>query len=120
VAPELTHEALLTEIKQRRAYAIRGGQPILLDFRVDDHFMGDIFVSTKPPRVRLKAKGSKPITKIELVRNNQYIFTKEYTDAELERSFEYQDTVAPPAYYYVRVTQVPGVWAWSSPVWVDK
>jgi len=119
VAPELTHESLLGAIKQRRAYAIRGGQPILLDFRVDDHFMGDIFTSAKPPRVRLKAKGSKPITKIELVRNNQYIFTKQYEDGELERAFEYQDTAPPPAYYYVRVTQGPGVWAWSSPVWVD-
>ena len=60
VAPELTHASLLAAIQQRRAYAIRGGQPILLDFRVDDHFMGDVFTSTKPPRVRLKAKGSKP------------------------------------------------------------
>jgi hypothetical protein len=119
VAPELTHESLLSAIRQRRAYAIRGGQPILLDFRVDNHFMGDSFASAKPPRIRLVAKGTKPIVRIELVRNNQYIFTKEYTDSAPERTFEYQDETAPPAFYYVRVTQAPGEWAWSSPIWVD-
>jgi hypothetical protein len=119
VAPELTHESLLSAIRQRRAYAIRGGQPILLDFRVDNHFMGDSFASAKPPRIHLVAKGTKPIVRIELVRNNQYIFTKEYTDSAPERTFEYQDETAPPAFYYVRVTQAPGEWAWSSPIWVD-
>jgi hypothetical protein len=120
VAPELTNASLLAAIKQRRAYAIRGGQPILLDFRVDDHFMGDIYSSAKPPRIRLKARGTKPIVRIELVRNNRYIFTKDYTDAAPERNFEYQDEEMPPAFYYVRVTQAEGEWAWSSPVWVDR
>jgi hypothetical protein len=120
VAPELTQESLLAAIKQRRAYAIRGGQPILLDFRVDDHFMGEIYQSAKPPRIRLKARGTKPIVRIELVRNNQYVYTKDYTDAAPERSFEYQDEQTPPAFYYVRVTQAEGEWAWSSPVWVDR
>ena len=53
------------------------------------------------------------------MRNNQYIFTKDYTDDAAERVFEYQDEAMPPAFYYVRVTQAPGEWAWSSPIWVD-
>jgi hypothetical protein len=88
---------------------------------VDDHFMGDSFpASGKPPRIRLRARGSKPIVRIELVRNNRYVYTRDYTDSEMERTFDYEDHDAPPAFYYVRVTQAAGEWAWSSPVWVDS
>jgi hypothetical protein len=76
--------------------------------------------SARPPRIRLRARWSKPIVRIELVRNNRYIYTQDYTDASPERMFEYQDTEPPPAFYYVRVTQAQGEWAWSSPVWVDR
>jgi hypothetical protein len=41
-------------------------------------------------------------------------------DAPLDRELEYVDTngVAPGDYYYLRVTQLDGHQAWSSPIWV--
>jgi hypothetical protein len=44
-------------------------------------------------------------------------------DRPLDQSFEYTDTAPPAAagdYYYVRVTQLDGARAWSSPFWVDS
>ena len=32
----------------------------------------------------------------------------------------YRDLETTPAYYYVRVWQSPGEWAWTSPIWVDR
>ena len=43
-------------------------------------------------------------------------------DAPLDRVFDYVDmkTAAPGDYYYVRVTQLDGGQAWSSPFWVGE
>jgi hypothetical protein len=43
-------------------------------------------------------------------------------DAALDQRFEYVDLAEPAAgdYYYVRVTQVDGAMAWSSPVWFGE
>ena len=43
-------------------------------------------------------------------------------DAPLDREFEYLDMgpAAPGDYYYVRVTQLDGGQAWSSPFWVGR
>jgi hypothetical protein len=120
LAPELTHASILDAIRQRRVYAIRGGQPIIVDFRVDGHFMGDSFASSTPPRIEVQIKGSSPITRVELVRNNQYIFTREYSDSARERTIDYKDEEVPPAFYYVRVEQGSDQWAWTSPIWIEK
>lgn len=120
VAPSLSRESLLDAIKKRHAYAIRGGEPIFVDFRVDGHFMGDSYTSAQPPRIRIVVKGNKPIKRIELVRNNRYVLSRDYTDAAGERTLEYRDESLPPAFYYARITQDEGQWAWTSPVWVDK
>jgi hypothetical protein len=120
VAPELTHEAILDAIRRRHVYAVRGGEPIVVDFRVDGHFMGESFVSARPPRIEGRIKGSAAITRVELVRNNRYIFARDFSDGAREQAIEYQDEEAPPAYYYLRVAQGTNEWAWTSPVWVDR
>ena len=120
VAPELTHASILDAIRQRRVYAVRGGQPIVIDFRVDGHFMGESFASSTPPRIHVDIRGSGPITRVELVRSNQYIFTREYNDGARERTIDYKDEEIPPAFYYVRVAQGSDQWAWTSPIWIEK
>ena len=43
-------------------------------------------------------------------------------DGEMERVFQYTDTDSPSPgdYYYIRVTQLDGAQAWSSPFWVGN
>jgi len=119
VATELTRAAILDAIRQKRTYAIRGGQPVLVDFRVDGHFIGEEFRSLKPPRVQVTVKAAKPIQRIEIVRNNRYVYVRDFDDAALDRTVEYQDTEPPPAYYYARISLAERGYAWTSPVWVN-
>ena len=38
----------------------------------------------------------------------------------MKDAFDYQDKAAGPANYYVRVMQLDGNLAWSSPIWIKK
>lgn len=119
IAPELTKAAILTAIRQRRTFAVRGGEPIFVDFRADGHFIGDEYSSDRPARLEIKVKASLPIRRIEIIRNSRFIFSQEYSADKTERTLEFVDKEMPPAYYYVRVQQGEDGWAWTSPVWVD-
>jgi hypothetical protein len=118
IAPELTRTAILNAIRARRTYAIRGGRPILVDLRADGHFIGEEFTSGKAPRLVLSAQSESPITRIDIVRNNRHVLSRAFSDGALRRTLEYQDTEAPPAFYYARIFQEDG-YAWTSPIWVD-
>ncbi len=120
-ARELTREAIFEAWRARRVYAVRGGWRIQVDFRVNGVFMGGETVSRGKPRVRVAIKGTAPIEKVELVRNNRYIHSRT-GDGSPDLNFEYVD-MAPlkgRSYYYLRVYQKDGGYAWASPVWVNS
>ena len=113
-AKALTHDAILDALRHRRTFAIRGGQPLLVDFRIDGAFMGSEFKSAKPPRIEVTVRAQSPIEKIEIVRDGQYIYT--HPGGGAETKLNYQDTQIG-TYYYVRVWLEGGKYAWSSPIW---
>ncbi|MFQ6130484.1 MAG: hypothetical protein ACE5R4_00460 [Armatimonadota bacterium] len=117
-APELTREAVLKAWKARHAYALRGGERILVDFRAGNAFMGDEVTITGPPRLSVRIEGTAPLAKVEVIRNNRYVYAAPGNGRTLE--FEYLDNNAPPGgyYYYLRVFQEGEAYAWSSPIWV--
>ena len=82
--------------------------------------MGSEYSASGPVEIEVSVEGSKPIRRIELVRNNEYILTKDYEDSSTSRSLSYRDMEISPAYYYVRVWQSQGEWAWTSPIWADR
>ncbi len=98
----------------------RGGEPMMVDFRADGHFMGSEYTASGPVEIQIRVRGSKPVRRLELVRNNEYILSQSYEDGVLERTLTYRDLDQTPAYYYVRVWQGEGEWAWTSPIWVDR
>jgi hypothetical protein len=59
------------------------------------------------------------IQRIDLCRNNEFIYTKE--GAGPTARFTFQDTapLGGTSYYYVRVIQTDDEIAWSSPVWLQ-
>jgi hypothetical protein len=115
-AESLTRASLMQAFHSRRTFAIRGGEPLLLDVRVNGAFMGQEIRSTSPPRLSVRVQAQSPIEKIEIVRDGHYIYTR--PGEGKESSFEYQDT-EKGKYYYVRVWLAGGKYAWSSPVWID-
>jgi hypothetical protein len=115
-AESLTRASLIQAFHARRTFAIRGGEPLLLDVRVNGAFMGQEIGATSAPRLSVRVQAKSPIQKIEIVRDGRYIYAR--PGEGKQSSFEYQD-MEKGKYYYVRVWLEGGKYAWSSPVWID-
>ena len=129
-AGELTRPAIFDALRDRHCYATTGDR-ILLNFRVNDARMGEEVEIPEgmPRKIAVRAEGTGPIEKVEIIRNNQVVYT--YAERGLSAEFEWEDgapfsqIAMSPAYegdvpfvfYYCRLTQENGQMAWSSPVW---
>ncbi|MEO7653228.1 MAG: hypothetical protein ABIZ80_22445, partial [Bryobacteraceae bacterium] len=91
---------------------------ILLEYWMGDHLMGDDFTAAKVPDLRVKIRGTAPVAKVSIIRNNKYI--SQQTPGTQDVAFTFRDTqpLAGTSYYYLRVEQANGQTAWSSPIWV--
>ncbi len=133
-AKDLSRESVVEALRSRRSFAVRGGEPLLLDFRVNSVFQGgEAAAGSEPPHLSVKVKARSAVEKIEVVRNGAYIFTYVPESETTRAAFDYRDTAGavPGTYYYVRVRlkgRQPilqpgrgdtGKYAWSSPVWID-
>ena len=112
--------AIWDAFEGRRTYATTGTR-IFLDFRIDGHLMGDEFASTTNPTISVAVAGTAALERVELVKHdgsgyeaicadepNSEISSFDYVDADFRES----------SFYYVRVAQVDGEMAWSSPIWI--
>jgi hypothetical protein len=115
--PENDREAILESIRKRRTYGATDN--LILEVRANDRFMGEEFITSERPKLSFKVSGTGNIARVDLVRNNEYLYTTEPGRAEVE--FEYVDMhpAAGTNLYYFRVLQADGEVAWSSPVWVN-
>lgn len=119
-AEDLTRKAIFDAIRKRHVYAAAGAR-IELDFRVNDHIMGEVCRLEGPPfraEVFCSAEGEGPISRLEVLRNNQVIHAVRGNSRKVSLKFEDEGIEERETYYYVRVFQKGGARAWSSPVWV--
>jgi hypothetical protein len=123
LATELTRAAIFDALGHRRNYAISHAR-ILLDFRINGHFMGEEIESEGKPRLSVTVKGTDTIEEIVVVRDGSIALSL-FPKAK-DYQFEYVDeSFADGSYYYVRATQVDTdehgnhSCAWSSPIWVE-
>jgi hypothetical protein len=119
LAPNLTREALWEAFAARRTYGTTGAR-ILLDFKVNGQSMGSELTLEGAPRITADVVGTAPIERVELIRNDSLIL-----DSAGERdalALDFEDTHCPQgdSFYYLRVTQLDGEFAWSSPIWVRR
>ena len=113
-----TREAVLEAVKKRRTYAATDN--IILEFWIGNHFMGEEFAADTIPPIRIKAVGTRPFASVEIVRNNQCIFRSGASTEELDITYQDMEPASGLNFYYVRVQQVDGMTAWSSPIWINK
>ena len=120
--PTTNRADIVNSMRARHAYAATDN--IVLDFEAVEpdgktHMMGDIFTSRAPVKLRMKVLGTDVITQVDLMHNNEFIYTQKPGTKNAE--FEYVDQAPKPGtnWYYVRVTQIDRNLAWSSPVWID-
>jgi hypothetical protein len=115
-----SREEVLDAMRARRTYAATDN--IVLEFWMGDAFMGGELEAraNAVPEIRVKAVGTRPILNAEILRNGQSIYKSSPGEKEIE--VRYRDLEPEPgavSYYYVRLSQVDGQTAWSSPIWVD-
>jgi hypothetical protein len=117
-APELSRQAILEALRQRHCFGTSGAR-IFLDVRVDDYLMGEKVA--KPPQepvtVKVVARCPVDIDRVEVCRDNRFIYTTKPAGPKADFAFVDMDPPDGPSYYYVRVVQKDEEIAWSSPVW---
>jgi hypothetical protein len=114
---DVSRQGIIDAFKKRHSYAATDN--ILLDVRCDGHLMGDAFELNRRPTLDIRIIGTAAVARVHLLRNNRYVYTG--TPNTNEATLRCVDNDAPAGkanFYYVRVEQVDGNLAWSSPLWV--
>jgi hypothetical protein len=114
--PSNDREAILDSIRKRHTYG--GTDNLIIEAWANGRFMGDEFTTNERPSLRLVVRGTAPIMRVDLVRNNQFIYSSAPDKKDLE--VKYVDMDAKPGLncYYFRVQQEDGEIAWASPNWI--
>jgi len=120
-APELSRRAILDAIRARHTYGTTAAK-MFLDVRVNGHLMGEKGASPdgKPVRIEMSADCPDEIDRIEVCRNNTFIYAPQIEGKTCDITYLDNDPPDGPSYYYVRVIQKDGEIAWSSPVWLGR
>lgn len=119
-APALTRKEIFAALKNRRCYATTGAR-IQLQFQINGRMMGSeltIDETGNAPRVSAWVQGTADLAKVEIVKNNAPVYSVSPSGATMEIDWTDRHVDAEENYYYLRVEQVDGHKAWSSPVWV--
>jgi hypothetical protein len=124
LASSLTRAGIFEALRHRRNYAVSHAR-MVLDFKINGHFMGEDIRIDGQPRLTVAVQGTAKIAEIAVVRDGVVCHR-----AIPQRKTVHLDWVDKAfrgaSYYYVRVTQTDGdehgnpSRAWSSPIWVSK
>jgi len=119
-ATELTRDSIWDALKKRRVYGT-SGKRIILDFKINDHHMGEIIKQDKntPKKIKITVTGTERIRLVEIIKNNQSLKQYSWTDPSFSASFTDKSESSPGDYYYLRVVQQDNHMAWSSPIWIQ-
>jgi hypothetical protein len=121
-AESFTREGLIDAMKKRHTYAATDN--ILLDVRCTtpegEHMMGDVFTTKSQPRIAIHVVGTSDISKVEVIKNNRFVYSAEPNAKEFTATYEDNESTQGESYYYVRVQQRDGQLAWGSPLWLTR
>ncbi len=129
IARELTRESLWEALKSRRVYATTGAR-IFLDFKINREYMGSEIKVKKGTDINIsfKVNGTKTTFLTQIIKNGRiwrsydvstYPYPPEPGREGILEKEVVDEKILKSAYYYLRVTQIDGEIAWSSPIWVD-
>ncbi len=119
LADRATPDAIYEAILQRRVYGTTGGR-IALGFEAAGQPMGSVLPGAAPRRFQVRAEGSAPLAKVELIHRGKVV------DGADPSGFSWEGSLNGPVHpgsgadwHLVRVTQKDGHRAWSSPIWFE-
>ncbi len=118
ITDDFSLKGIINAIRRRHCYATTG-ERIWLDFRIGKAMMGEEITLRRPPLIEVAAAGTAELEKAEIVRNGETIFCRATSHDRMKFAFVDEKIKKGENYYYLRVTQVDGETAWSSPIWVN-
>lgn len=84
MAPELTSDALFDAMRDISAYATADAARIILDADLNGTPMGKRIKYTEKREIRCRVMGTAPISNIDIVKNGDIVFTKNFLTAPLD------------------------------------
>ena len=120
-AEELTREHIFEALRARRIYATDGVR-MFVRFEVNDTLMGGeihLTGAATPRVVRCEAIGTRAIARIEIIRDNQVVYTHPGCNQHEKFTWTDQSTCVDGMYYYARIIQEEDGIGWASPVWIN-
>jgi hypothetical protein len=112
-----TRQGILNAIRRRHTYGATDN--IILDVRMGQHFMGDEFALSAAQPLRVKARGTRPVAKVEIIKDSRVIYAVEPGARDVQFEFLDKGDIAGRHYYYVRLRQDDGMIAWCSPFFIN-
>ncbi len=110
-------QGILDAIHKRHTYGAMDN--IILDVRMGNHFMGDEFKLSKGQPIHVKARATKPVRTVEIIKDNKVIYTTKPGKQDVDFQYSDNDIGSGKHFYYVRLQQDDGMLAWSSPFFVN-
>jgi hypothetical protein len=116
---QFTREGILEAMQQRRTFGAT--EVIEVTATLAGRPMGQEVTVDAPPSIEIAACCAEPLSRVEVVKDNRLVYSRDLSDKEARLTFQDHDSKpASAAYYYVRVTTVGGALAWTSPFWVTR
>jgi hypothetical protein len=130
-----SREGLIEAIYNRSCYATTG-ERIIIGLYIAGMPMGKEVSTADKPGLAVNrhisgyVAGTTKLAKVEIIRNGKVIKTLESDTYHLDFTYDdmsplekvvqkAKDKKPPFVFYYLRVTQIDGHMAWSSPIWID-
>ncbi len=116
---DMSRRGVIEGLKSRRTFGAT--RRLVIEFRLGNRLLGEEVEVDAAPSFQIFAKGNAPLTKVQVVKNNRFVYTAEPAATEYRCSYSDQNLEpGKEAYYYLRCEQENGGYAWSSPIWVRR
>ena len=122
ISEDGSREGLLDAMRKRHSYGATDN--IVLDYRMradgKEYIQGDIATVSGPFRLSVRVIGTEPIRQIDIIKNQEFVHNRQNLGKDVSIEFTDNEPGIGENYYYVRVQQVDGQLAWSSPIWITS
>lgn len=113
---EFTREGIIAGFKARRTCAAT--DKIFVELSSAGHLMGEVFETQGRPTLEFRIEGTAAVKRVTVVRNEVNHHVIEPGTKSIRQSWTDETPLAGENRYYLRIEQVDGNMAWSSPLWV--
>jgi hypothetical protein len=112
-----TRQGVLNAIRQRHTYGATDN--IIMDVHMGEHFMGDEFALAAAAPIRVKARGTRSVAKVDIIKDNNVVYSTAPKKQSVDFEFVDKGPVTGRHFYYVRLMQEDGMIAWTSPFFIN-